>query len=436
MAQSIQILTIIILCLTSLIIFLIVWACMILLHGSALWSFFNALLCTCLIILTAWGFLRPIDPACFNEKLKNQSELFSVNIFKKSKKRKKEEEIGWKRIDDAFKRFKSYFYPDKTKTKTKKKKETYNQPVDSILANYVPGGSADDVFLTQKLNPVDQNDLDYQLIASDEKIETTAENNVQKQIEAQPNIIDSNAFKDEIYNEMLDRYINTVQLDASETVGKSDDKIKSLKIQKLGLSMRDLHEKIFMNELNYSNNDMMIFYNQRYIKYLTNADPSDDEFSIKLDAPPISKDEQDNLSYIGIDSSDLFESTEDKIEYLEKLRNINEQQSKNYKEQMKSEFIRKNFKDLIDTTSASKFDEQRQKLVEDEVDNLQDIRLRTAVTYNSQGLLENEYKNPYTILPKDLWYRPAPGAKDIINGKSCNCPVQMTSDNINFYPVS
>lgn len=422
MAQVIQLLTIIILIITSLIIFLVIWAAMILLHGKATSSMFASLFCTSFVILIAWGFLRPIDPVCFQSKLKDSSEMFTTDIKKDTPMKK-----FAKRVSNFFKNHMSPHF----------KKEKYTTAVDSVYSTYVPGSTQDDVFLTEQPSAVDEDDFSYQIIASDEKLETTAEENVQKQLEAQPTIINSQRFKEQVYQDMLDKYLETVNLTPEEALGKSEDEQKTAKIQKLGLSMRDLHAMVIMNELNYTYEDMYVLYNERYIKFLRNDYENRGQFSIQVDFLTLTQDQNDQLSYIGADSdSPYIEITEDRIKYLEELRNVSEENAHTYREQMKSEVIRERLKDLIDARAAVEFDKQRQNLVESEVDNLKDIRLRAAITYNSQALLDKEYGNPYTILPKDMWFRPEKGAKDILAGKSCNCPMEVSSDKMNLFPVN
>jgi len=420
MARSIQILTVVILSITSLIIFLIIWACMILLESGAVKSFFVALMCTGLVILTSWSFLSSIDPVCLESKLQDNSEMFTnTNSEKKY---------------NSFLQWLSYYFGFHIRIEPRV--ESYVSAVDTIYTNYKEGSTADDVFLTEQPKLVDDDDFDYQLIASDEKLEAQAEQNVKNQIDAQPNIINSQGFKEQVYEKLLDNYLDTVKLKPEDTIGKSDDKIKTLKIQKLGLSMRDLHEKLIMVEHKYSYDDMQTFYNERYIAFLRNDSGDSTGFNLVLDVPKITQEQEEQLASIGTNTNESYlETTDRRILYLEKLRGIDKSTSSSYKEQMRSEVIKNRLKDMIDVNSGKEFDLKRQELVENEMDNLKDIRLRSAITYNSQGLLENEYSNPYTILPKDQWFRPDKGAQDIINGKPCNCPMEVRNDKLNYFPV-
>lgn len=50
----------------------------------------------------------------------------------------------------------------------------------------------------------------------------------------------------------------------------------------------------------------------------------------------------------------------------------------------------------------------------------------------SDSLLNDEYQNPYNILPLDLWYQPQPGAKDLVTGTSCMCPAELNLRDMNY----
>jgi hypothetical protein len=75
---------------------------------------------------------------------------------------------------------------------------------------------------------------------------------------------------------------------------------------------------------------------------------------------------------------------------------------------------------------------RRQQLVKIKTNKLLNEQQRVATRYVSNTLQQNELKNPYTILPLDLWFQPEKGATDIFSKKSCSCPVEMQGGPLNY----
>ena len=79
--------------------------------------------------------------------------------------------------------------------------------------------------------------------------------------------------------------------------------------------------------------------------------------------------------------------------------------------------------------------ERREELEQNEFKQLKFQRYLAEQSFSSQRQYANETKNPYNILPLDIWYRPAPNAKNI-DGTPCMCPIQNEMLMTPFAPYS
>lgn len=78
-------------------------------------------------------------------------------------------------------------------------------------------------------------------------------------------------------------------------------------------------------------------------------------------------------------------------------------------------------------------DEKIAKLEAEEEESLLYERYYLAQKIISEKLEQDEFKNPYNILPLDLWYKPDKTAKDVLAKKPCMCPAEVKiNDKINY----
>ena len=69
--------------------------------------------------------------------------------------------------------------------------------------------------------------------------------------------------------------------------------------------------------------------------------------------------------------------------------------------------------------------QKTEELEEQEYQHLKLRRYLDAKKFQSDTYLKSEYLNPSIILPRDQWFKPEKGAKDIINAKPCMCPAEL-----------
>ena len=76
---------------------------------------------------------------------------------------------------------------------------------------------------------------------------------------------------------------------------------------------------------------------------------------------------------------------------------------------------------------------KRKELENQEFKQLKFQRYLNEQSFSSQRQYANESRSPYNILPMDVWYRPAPNAKNL-DGTPCMCPIQTGMLQTKFGP--
>ena len=143
-------------------------------------------------------------------------------------------------------------------------------------------------------------------------------------------------------------------------------------------------------------------------------------------------------NYFNTISNDLKEDKFNEINEL--LGEIDEKRTELQDEGKTDEEIQKelvqiknnHFKDKIELLKETRITE----LEADEEEALQYERYYLSQKIISERLQQDEYKNPYNILPLDLWQKPEKTAKDIFSNKPCMCPHELRVDaKINYSDI-
>ena len=144
---------------------------------------------------------------------------------------------------------------------------------------------------------------------------------------------------------------------------------------------------------------------QEEYRKIHNAEIPDEELEKKMDELKKIRDEYND------DPAHLLITDED----IEKIQD-------QYKEAHNGQSI--SLYDLQEAMSELKNDRYNKLLFEEE-EKLKTKRYMSAQELISANLLKNETKNPYNILPMDMWFKAEAGAKDIFRNKPCMCPAEL-----------
>jgi len=302
---------------------------------------------------------------------------------------------------------------------------------NSLYSVYDAEDTAANTIIENAPEPV-TSDKSFVFLSSDEEIQAQAEKNIQKQIDLQPNILDTSLFHEQAETDLIDNFLaNKYPLTATETQNKSQQQIKDIRRQKAETDKIDIYSEIINSSPEFQE-EIKINGQANYEKYLND--------NIYL-SPDEQQKTDENGDLVDLTYEELIEKRKQKVldkseeEKAKKNNNlqgkINETNAflkKRAMEQAKQEKI----EDLKNQQLEKIQEEEKQKLLEKEIQYLTDQRYVQGNIYKSESLLEHEYKNPYNILPLDLWFRPEAGAKDLIGGKSCDCPVELRLDSLNY----
>lgn len=276
-------------------------------------------------------------------------------------------------------------------------KIVYEQFNNISFSEYIPLSTDDDLILdrddTAPNSIITYQQSSNELLLDDDDLKQTAKDNVQKRIEKQA-ALQAQDDDDEEVN-ATDEY----GIDRFTEVLLTTDVINDVK-QDISLVDKIISTTEQLTELGESEDDINKQITQIKNDYFANIDDDIREQKIT-------------------DIDELVTNIKNKKSELQQQNTDNDEIDKQI-EQLKVDYVQKKIQILKDDKLA--------ELETEEEESLQNERYYLAQKIISDKLEQDEYKNPYNILPLDLWYQPQKTAKDVLSNEPCMCPGELRLD--------
>ena len=335
----------------------------------------------------------------------------------------------------------------------KQKLEYYD---NMFYAPYVSNDTTDDRIL-EDAPPSVSDDKSFLVLSSDEEIEEQAMKNIEEQIEVQPTILDSARFKEDAEEQVKDKWLkdnNDARLLLTE-----DERVTLNNPETPESVKNKLRPVLLLEDPNADEEKKKIIRRSRASDLKINIE---DELLKPFESEIVETGEEQYEQYLKDnfeltdyerkkvdDSGNIIPLTEDEMRAIRQTKVLSPEKEADSKKsgnlqeaiEQKNKFLlqreilrarKQKLKDIYNTQLQSILITEQNNLLENEINYLSDQRYVNANIYKSKELMNAEYKNPYNILPLDLWYRPEKGAKDLTTGKSCVCPSELRLDDINY----